>query len=329
MNNSPILVTGSHRSGTTWVGNILKQSSNVYYIHEPFDPNGITRNNMLINIWYKYLRPNKKHQIFYILIDSLIQGKYQFQDTFHFRNALPIYDFRNPNGINTGKFNYNNFPWRLKQLINSILNQIRSLNTNYRFRGLIKDPIAIFSAEWLYNNFNTQNLILIRHPAAFVSSLKRLNWHFDFNNFLKQNELMEDHLLKYKNQMELTSGNITEEASLLWVCIHSVIKYYQENYPSWVFKRHEDISRNPLKEFENIFQLLDLEFNKIIKEKIIDLTSSKNPSEVTKHGKIHQLKRDSLANIYNWKNRLSKNEIDQIKRITKATADHFYSDDEW
>jgi hypothetical protein len=33
---TPILVTGSHRSGTTWVGRILATSPAVSYIHEPF-----------------------------------------------------------------------------------------------------------------------------------------------------------------------------------------------------------------------------------------------------------------------------------------------------
>ncbi len=32
----PILVTGSHRSGTTWVGRILATAPSVAYVHEPF-----------------------------------------------------------------------------------------------------------------------------------------------------------------------------------------------------------------------------------------------------------------------------------------------------
>jgi len=35
--NSPILVTGSHRSGTTWVGRILEQSGRVRYHYEPLN----------------------------------------------------------------------------------------------------------------------------------------------------------------------------------------------------------------------------------------------------------------------------------------------------
>src|SRR5947209_3701161 len=33
----PILVTGSHRSGTTWVGKMLAATPSVGYIHEPFN----------------------------------------------------------------------------------------------------------------------------------------------------------------------------------------------------------------------------------------------------------------------------------------------------
>ena len=33
---SPILVTGTHRSGSTWVGNVLGLAPGTGYVHEPF-----------------------------------------------------------------------------------------------------------------------------------------------------------------------------------------------------------------------------------------------------------------------------------------------------
>ena len=33
-----VLVTGSHRSGTTWVGKILAEAPETCYLHEPFKP---------------------------------------------------------------------------------------------------------------------------------------------------------------------------------------------------------------------------------------------------------------------------------------------------
>src|SRR5882672_1880226 len=34
----PILVTGAHRSGSTWVGRMIARSPTIRYIHEPFNP---------------------------------------------------------------------------------------------------------------------------------------------------------------------------------------------------------------------------------------------------------------------------------------------------
>ena len=38
VSDKPILVTGAHRSGTTWVGKMLALAPGVAYVHEPFNP---------------------------------------------------------------------------------------------------------------------------------------------------------------------------------------------------------------------------------------------------------------------------------------------------
>ncbi|MCF8233846.1 MAG: hypothetical protein K9G67_15655 [Bacteroidales bacterium] len=37
MPKKEILVTGAHRSGTTWVGHVMREAPEVHYIHEPFN----------------------------------------------------------------------------------------------------------------------------------------------------------------------------------------------------------------------------------------------------------------------------------------------------
>jgi hypothetical protein len=32
-----ILISGSHRSGSTWTGKVISQSNSVRYVHEPFN----------------------------------------------------------------------------------------------------------------------------------------------------------------------------------------------------------------------------------------------------------------------------------------------------
>ena len=49
-------------------------------------------------------------------------------------------------------------------------------------RPLLKDPIAIMSCEWLAETFNMDVIVVIRHPAAFVASLKVAGWEFAFVN---------------------------------------------------------------------------------------------------------------------------------------------------
>lgn len=43
-----------------------------------------------------------------------------------------------------------------------------------RSRPLVKDPFALFSAEWFADNFDAEVIVIVRHPAAVVSSIKRL-----------------------------------------------------------------------------------------------------------------------------------------------------------
>jgi len=57
-------------------------------------------------------------------------------------------------------------------------------------RPLLKDPIAFFSAEWLARTYGADVVVLIRHPAGFAGSLKRMGSSFDFNDFLGQPDLL-------------------------------------------------------------------------------------------------------------------------------------------
>jgi len=191
-------------------------------------------------------------------------------------------------------------------------------------RTLIKDPIAIMSAEWLYNSMNCDVVISIRHPAAFIASLKVKKWEFDFNNYLNQDALMKRYLVYYYDEIREYSNNkknIIEQGILLWNTIYATIHQYKEKYQNeWYFVRHEDLSNDPLIEFKNMFDYLNLEFHESVKDEIINSSTAKNESD---------LKRNSKENIFNWKNRLSEHEITLIKEKTKPTWTKFYTEKDW
>jgi len=237
---------------------------------------------------------------------------------------------------NTICFRYNLIP-EIKTVrsiggIRRVLNEYLSF-CKYRIssaRPLVKDPIAVFSAEWLAQTFDMDTVVLIRHPAAFVSSLKRLNWTHSFSHFLEQPLLMSDHLYHFEAEIrELAKyeHDIIDQGALLWRLIYHMVAKYQKNHDDWVFLRHEDLSRDPLEGFRALFNRLNLEFSESVEGAVQEYTNASNPSEAPDGSS--SIKRNSRSNIWNWKNRLETSEIERIRTSVEDVSRLFYRDDDW
>lgn len=307
MNEKPILITGVHRSGSTWVGEMVGKSDDVCYIFEPFNKNfgpGICRETF--DTWYPYVTRENEEKYRYCISETLA-----FR--FHFWKELRT--IKTKAQLRLWTVNFNRFRKARKH------NQ----------RVLFKDPIAFFSAPWLARTFGFQVVVLIRHPAGFASSLKRLKWDFPFNDLQAQPLLMEGPLSPFKAEIEEAvqrPPDIVDQAALLWKLIYSRVPYYREQFPDWIFLRHEDISRDPVRTYASLFDSLDLTFTPDVKNHILAHSAGSNPKE-TPDGKATFLKRDSKENIYSWKKRLTGEEIRRIKNCTRDAAAPFYTDSEW
>jgi len=194
-------------------------------------------------------------------------------------------------------------------------------------RIIIKDATAAMSSEWLYKNFDLNVLITVRHPAAYVTSLLRVNWDFPFENLLNQKTLMERELFPLKEEMENIGNNFIDKAALSWKCIYYVLtNYIRRN--DWLYKRHEDLSRNPVDEFEDLYNVLGLQWDDEVRQKILQYTGSSNPVSA-EAGVVHQLKRDSRSLVNLWKEKLTPDQIKRIKEITDPISSIYYDDSEW
>lgn len=293
-----ILVTGSHRSGSTWTGKVLARAEKVRYIHEPFNI-GIKRVNSPLAYWFEYLEgtPQAHQEEVRKYLDSF----FSFFNTQKLRRLLTI---------------------RSKSDIHFFLTDYKG--TLSSDRTIIKDPIAIMSAEWLAKNYDCSVVMMIRHPAAFVASLKVKSWEFDFNNLNDQAVLIEQKLDRYKDQIKeyaTTKKDIIDQGILLWNVIHAVIDDYQKRHSSdWYFIKHEDLSIDPVKEFKNLFEYLELNFSEKISNHIIETTTA---------GKESNWKRDSKSNVKTWKERLTANEISRVKQGTMEVWPKFYTESDW
>ncbi|MCJ7715178.1 MAG: sulfotransferase [Anaerolineales bacterium] len=303
----PILITGAHRTGTTWAGKMLSLSSGITYVSEPlhlYHPRGVF--SQPIEAWYSY-----------ICDDNGADFEKPFQNTIQFKYQLLIAIQNVRNWREAGKVarDYPTF------LISRLLKR----------RALLKDPFAVLSVPWFISALKSQVVIMVRHPIPFVSSLKRLGWSFDFNHLLDQPLLMRDHFEPYRSEMvryQQVEQDIVGQGILLWRMIYGIVHHYKTRGVDFQLVRHEDLSQRPLPIFEALYQQLEIPFSQKIEEKIIQSTQTSNPNEVAVYDE-HAVRLNSLANLRNWKKRLTENEINRIVTDTRDVVKEYYELGEW
>src|SRR5512139_661573 len=129
-NLNPILVTGTHRSGTTWVGKMLAADSRTAYISEPLNVlhrPGVFRTK--VKHWYQYVCDDNEKE-FLPSFKELLDYDYHLMD--EIRSLRSWHDF---------------------------LRMLRDFTIFYHglLRGqrlLWKDPFAVFSTEWFAKRLN-------------------------------------------------------------------------------------------------------------------------------------------------------------------------------
>jgi hypothetical protein len=178
---------------------------------------------------------------------------------------------------------------------------------------------------------NFKIVISVRHPLAFVSSLKWLNWSFDFQDLLDQPLLMRDHLESFRSQMESAkSKDVVEQGALLWKMIYQAVhaKRTLSLNPDFIVVRHEDLSQDSVTGFRNLYEMLRLDYTHQVEKSILNSSSSENPMELSRK-KVHDVRLDSRASVSNWKKRLTEDEIQRVRKMTEDVSRLFYTDAEW
>jgi hypothetical protein len=82
---------------------------------------------------------------------------------------------------------------------------------------LLKDLLALLSAEWLTGRWDLKVLTMVRHPPGFAGSLKEKTWTFPFGDLLAQDCLMEDHFSPFVDEIEIfanTGQDVVDQAVL-------------------------------------------------------------------------------------------------------------------
>ena len=315
-NLRPILVTGAHRSGTTWVGRMLALSPQLGYINEPFSP--ICRPGICGIRFDKW----------FTCIGSDNGGDYEdaLRRTLTFRYDLPA-ELKSLGYWEAPPANYP--PEELKML------EDYSRFAMHSARGatpLMKDPISVFSAEWLADRFGMRVLVLIRHPGAFASSIRRLNWKMPFQNLLQQPLLMDGYLKPWRAEIEAQAaspGDIIDQAGLFWKCVYHTVRGYETAHPDWTFVRHEDICADPIKHYRWFYACFGLDWTPQIEAAILASSREENPAGWKDGDNPHALILNSRAVTKDWKKRLTREETLSLRRAVEEVSGYYYGDGDW
>lgn len=299
----PILLTGSHRSGSTWVGRVLASCPEVFYVHEPLNAGFAPHYLGIPNLpWYPHIHAANEDP-FRIGYERILSGQFPPLSPQFFRpDKLLRYRF----------LHAITFRWAAAR----------------RRRFLLKEPFAVFSVVWFEERFNARSLLLVRHPAAFVASLRTKNWPFDFQSLASQESLLAGPLRAFRDQIEaaaLHPPDLIGQGCLLWNCVNAHLHALREEKPDRLLLRHEDLCRDPFPQFRDLFHQLRLPWSRRA-ERFLRASSSARETESQKSAFWF---RDSHGVARNWKSRLSAHEISRIRRETEPVWPLFYDAADW
>ena len=267
-----LVVTGMHRSGTTYVGQVLDVCKNVDVFHEPFNRHfglaGINKNYPAIDLGYEIE-----------LLDVLNDLALKREHTFIRENTNDAFFKRFVRKIIGGKTEQQ---WRMIRLTSLL--QKKTL--------ILKDPFLSFATKTMSSDLEYKVVYLCRHPGAVWSSIKQMDWKMDLNNFFGESFPVTN------------SKREIERFAEVWSTLN--LHNYSYKNKNFLFMTHEELCINPIASFNKIFTHLNLEFTTKARQLVNTMS---NADEVDKEGnKLHQFKRNSAKIVDSWRNKLSKEE---------------------
>lgn len=283
----PILVTGAHRSGTTWVGRVLATAAEVFYIHEPLNPNFAPYYLGRKNLPYYWQIPTHDSIAVQDSFRCMLSGNFPPINR-HFFKPRRRYITRFPHAIS--------FRWAAFR----------------KKRFLIKDPFMLFNVEWFEQHFGARIVLVKREPLGFIASLKAKNWTFDFKQWTKQPTLMahlSENDRKAVQDATKTDLDIIDQGCLLWRILTGEINRLAEAYPSRIVCKHEDLLAAPEPAFRQLYAELNLNWT----------PATTRFLNAKKRASLNSVDASSTNNTNfgtAWKNRLTKKEICRIQAAT-------------
>lgn len=285
---------------------MLAAAPTVQYIHEPFHPGH--RHGVFpveTSHWLTYVPGSGREAEYEAAVRSLLSYRYAFA-----QELKLVAKWRDPRA----------------SVRDARMFRIARLEGR---RALVKDPLAVFSTEWLADRFNFLPVICLRHPASFAGSIVHRQWHYPFADLLAQPALMNELLNPWRDEVERAARGalpLAEQAALLWVMVYGSVAAMISRHPDWVVVRHEDLSADPISEFRAVYDQLALDFTATAQAVIHDSISKTKPDVKPVARSLHRHPEEVTQG---WRTILSRSDVDHIRQVVEPVSAAYYDDSTW
>jgi len=274
-----VFLAGSARSGTTWLQEFINFDNQYRVLFEPFRPDKVE----IISHWkyYQYLRAGENSHMYLDPMKDILSGRIK----------------------NVWVDTYN------KRLFST--------------KRIIKVVFANLLLFWMKNHFPEVPIILImRHPCAVANSkINIMEKHFRYdsnplNQFLSQDDLMEDFLRPYEKQLK-SEMTVFETFIFMW-CIENLIPLTQFNEGEIYITYYENICLDAQKEIKKIFSFIGKPYsNEVLQRVNIPSNVSRKNSAISSGSDL----------INSWRKKITKDQIQRALEILNLFGlDSAYND---
>ncbi|MGQ4646879.1 sulfotransferase [Lyngbya aestuarii] len=283
----PVYIVGLPRSGTTWLASILNTAQGIKYFYEPFNKQHVPEAKSL---WMKYLRADDDDQEFAKFCQDVFAGQINRRYVTR-RLAQP----------------YGMFGARLRWLPG---------------RVMVKDVHSCLSLEWVDRHIAPITVIITRHPCAIVASQLRslrLKNKFDpFQKLLAQPRVIDDYLKPFEHLLRNDEG-LLQQMAVCWGAVYYIMLEQQKRHPNWLVVQHEELCRDPVREYQKLFDKLNLRWTEKT-DKLLQISTTEDS------GQTYVPQRISSQEPDKWKKELEQEQIEQVRRLVKPFEIPYYSD---
>lgn len=122
-------------------------------------------------------------------------------------------------------------------------------------KRLIKDIRTNHLLKWIKTNFpEIPIILLLRHPCAVAYSKLALNWDIPLDEYLAQEQLMEDFLAPFRAEIQ-NAQDAFERHIFLW-CVENYVPLRQFRSGEIYLAFYENVCTKPEQEIDNLFRFL-------------------------------------------------------------------------